>query len=147
MKTGTPTGTTGPGSGAREFAQHVSAVAAQGDGLAAGDWVYTTGKTVPFTGASFAAGFSSNVRLAVFGPDFQVAGRTRFAGAGGLVNHQFPKQLGLIKHLPPEALRAEPPTGKGRTVAAQFPAEASSVLKPAAPPGAPFLPNPLPPAA
>ena len=91
---------------------YVAAVAANGDGTAAGDWVYAAVKTVPFTGAcsltrkptlrtavngaSFEAAFSSNAMLSVFGQDFQVAGRTRLAGLGDILNGQFPKQLACV---------------------------------------------------
>ncbi len=91
---------------------YASAVAANGDGTAAGDRVYTAVRTLTavgacnFTqkptlrtavnGASFQPGFSSQSLLSIFGLGFQVPGRTRVVGSGDIVLGQFPTQLACV---------------------------------------------------
>jgi uncharacterized protein (TIGR03437 family) len=91
---------------------YLAAVAADGDGTAAGDRTYTTGRVVAATGAcnatkrptlqkitngaSFLAPISSNAMLSIFGLDFQVNGRSRGVGLGDFVNGAFPKELACV---------------------------------------------------
>jgi uncharacterized protein (TIGR03437 family) len=99
-----------PGNEVGELHVYVSAVAANGDGTAGGDQVYTAVKTIAavggcalnkkptlqtaLNGASFQAPFSSNAMISIFGLGFEVSGRTRTAGLGDLVNNAFPTALG-----------------------------------------------------
>jgi uncharacterized protein (TIGR03437 family) len=101
-----------PGNEVGELHVYVSAVAANGDGTAGGDQVYTTVKTIAavggcalnkkptlqtaLNGASFQAPFSSNAMISIFGLGFEVSGRTRTAGLGDLVNNAFPTTLGCV---------------------------------------------------
>ena len=91
---------------------YVSAVAADGDGSAQGDRVYTFTKTLnnaggcDFTkaptlqtivnGASFLPAISSNAMVSIFGAGFQTSGRARGVGLGDLVNGAFPTELGCV---------------------------------------------------
>ena len=91
---------------------YVAAVAADGDGTAAGDRVYTLVATLQavgacsltkkptlqtaVNGASFQAPFSSNAMITVFGLGFQVAGRTRKVGQGDISNNSFPTVLACV---------------------------------------------------
>ena len=137
---GSKFGLVGPCNGQREFAEHVNAplmvngafefdvtwtppaqevgdlhvyvtaVAADGDGTAGNDRVFTFVKTIAavggcalnkkptlqtaLNGASFQAPFSSNAMISIFGLGFEVSGRTRTAGLGDFVNGGFPPSLG-----------------------------------------------------
>jgi uncharacterized protein (TIGR03437 family) len=91
---------------------YVSAVAADNDGTAKGDRVYTFEQTIAFTGAcslatkpalrtvvngaSFLAPISSKAMITVFGTSFQVSGLRRGVGLGDLENNNtsFPTILG-----------------------------------------------------
>lgn len=91
---------------------YLSAVAADNDGTAAGDRVYTLVKTVSAVGActltakptlltavnaaSFMPAFSSNSLITIKGLGFQVPGRSRVVGAGDISNNQFPLQLACV---------------------------------------------------
>jgi uncharacterized protein (TIGR03437 family) len=91
---------------------YVSAVAADGDGTAQGDRVYTFVKELnnvggcDFTkaptlqtivnGASFQPPVSSNAMVSIFGAGFQTSGRVRGVGLGDLVNGAFPTELGCV---------------------------------------------------
>ncbi|HTW67476.1 MAG TPA: choice-of-anchor V domain-containing protein [Bryobacteraceae bacterium] len=91
---------------------YVAAVAANDDGTAQGDWVYTNVTTLnnaggcDFTkapvlqtivnGASFQPAFSSNGMISIFGTGFQTSGRSRGAGLGDFVNGAFPTELGCV---------------------------------------------------
>ena len=91
---------------------YLSAIAANNDGTASGDSVYTLVKTVSAVGActltakptlrtavnaaSFLPAFSSNSLLTIFGLGFQVPGRSRLVGAGDITNGQFPTQLACV---------------------------------------------------
>lgn len=91
---------------------YASAVAADGDGTAAGDRTYITGKVLSSTGAcnatkrptlqkvvngaSFLTPVSTNAMLTIFGLDFQVPGRSRGVGLGDFVNGAFPKELACV---------------------------------------------------
>jgi uncharacterized protein (TIGR03437 family) len=103
---------TPPASEVGELHVYVSAVAANGDGTAAGDQVYTAVKTIAalggcalnkrptlqtaVNGASFQAPFSSNAMISVFGLGFEVSGRKRGAGLGDFVNNSFPTVLACV---------------------------------------------------
>ena len=109
---------------------YVSAVAADNDGTAKGDRVYTFEKTLAFTGAcslatkpnlrtvvngaSFLAPISSAAMITVFGTAFQVSGLVRGVGLGDLVNNNtaFPTVLGCV---------AIEVTGPGITQAVRLP--------------------------
>ncbi|MGA2877662.1 MAG: choice-of-anchor V domain-containing protein [Bryobacteraceae bacterium] len=89
---------------------YVSAVAANGDGLPTGDYVYTYTQTLRnaggcdlvvkpvfqkvLNGASFQPGFSSGAMVSIFGTGFQTSGRQRTAGLGDYVNGAYPTELG-----------------------------------------------------
>ncbi|HEV8040929.1 MAG TPA: choice-of-anchor V domain-containing protein [Bryobacteraceae bacterium] len=93
---------------------YVAAVAADGDGTAQGDRVYTYEGTLPFVGAcslsvapnlrtvmngaSFQPPFSSNAMITVFGTNFQVSGLQRTVGLGDLENNNttFPTTLACV---------------------------------------------------
>jgi uncharacterized protein (TIGR03437 family) len=93
---------------------YVAAVAADGDGTAQGDRVYTYEGTLPFVGAcslsvapnlrtvmngaSFQPPFSSNAMITVFGTNFQVSGLQRLVGLGDLENNNttFPTTLACV---------------------------------------------------
>jgi uncharacterized protein (TIGR03437 family) len=90
---------------------YVAAVAADGDGTAAGDRVYTFVKTISavgacslrrptlqtaLNGATFQAPFSSSAMVSIFGLGFQASGRTRSVGLGDIVNNSFPTVLGCV---------------------------------------------------
>ncbi len=91
---------------------YAAAIAADGDGTAAGDRTYTAVKVVSATGAcnatkrptlqkvvngaSFQSPISSNAMLTIFGLNFQVPGRTRTVGLGDFVNNAFPKELACV---------------------------------------------------
>ena len=94
---------------------YVTAVAADGDGTAAGDRVYSTVMTISAVGgcsipkaptlqtvengASFQPPFTSNTMVSIFGLGFQVAGQTRTAGLGDIVNNSFPTILSCVSVL------------------------------------------------
>src|SRR5579871_272346 len=91
---------------------YIAAVAANGDGTAAGDRVYTFKKTISnigacsvgkkptlqtvLNGASFQGAFSSKAMVSIFGLGFQASGYTRTAGLGDFVNGAFPTALGCV---------------------------------------------------
>lgn len=91
---------------------YVSAVAANGDGTAAGDRVYTLTRVISATGGcsitkqptlttainagSFQAAFSSNAMVAIKGLGFQEASRTRSVGLGDITNNSFPTILSCV---------------------------------------------------
>jgi uncharacterized protein (TIGR03437 family) len=93
---------------------YVAAVAADGDGTAKGDRVYTFAGTISavgacslskppslrtaVNGASFQGPFSSNAMISVFGASFQVSGLRRIAGLGDLENNNtsFPTILACV---------------------------------------------------
>jgi uncharacterized protein (TIGR03437 family) len=91
---------------------YISAVAADGDGTAAGDRVYTLTRTISSSGgcpinskptlrtavngASFQAPFSSNSMISVFGLGFQIGSRTRSVGRGDIANNSFPTLLSCV---------------------------------------------------
>jgi uncharacterized protein (TIGR03437 family) len=93
---------------------YVAAVAADGDGTAKGDRVYTFVGTISAVGAcslmkkpalrtvtngaSFQPPISSNAMISVFGAAFQVPGLVRRAGLGDLVNNNtaFPTVLACV---------------------------------------------------
>lgn len=93
---------------------YVSAVAADGDGTAAGDHVYTAMKTIAnaggcsiakkpvlqtaLNGASFQPPFSSNAMISIFGQGFQTSGLKRTAGLGDFENNYttFPTALACV---------------------------------------------------
>jgi len=91
---------------------YVAAVAANGDGTPAGDYVYTFTQTLPnvghcalpgmpsfnsiVNGASFQPGFSSGSMVSIFGTGFQNSGRNRIAGLGDYVNGDYPTELGCV---------------------------------------------------
>jgi len=91
---------------------YVAAVAADGDGTDAGDYVYTYTQTLSnvgncalseqptfnaiVNGASFAPGFSSGSMVSIFGAGFQTSGQARVAGLGDYVNGAFPTELGCV---------------------------------------------------
>jgi uncharacterized protein (TIGR03437 family) len=91
---------------------YVAAVAANGDGTANGDHVYTAVKelnnagTCDFTktpllqnvlnGASFQTALTSKAMISIFGTNFQTQGRARGAGFGDFVNGAFPTELGCV---------------------------------------------------
>ena len=91
---------------------YLSAVAADGDGSARGDTVYTISKTIAFTGscpiagtltatravngASFQAPFSSSAMMSIFGTNFTDGGTKRTAGRGDFVGNGFPSTLACI---------------------------------------------------
>ena len=91
---------------------YLSAVAANGDGTANGDSVYTISKTIAFTGscplpskptlrtavngASFLPPFSSNAMMTVFGLGFSDGGTKRTAALGDFVNNGFPPVLSCV---------------------------------------------------
>ena len=93
---------------------YVAAVAADGDGTAQGDRVYTFEGTLPFVGAcslsvapnlrtvmngaSFLPPFSSNAMITVFGTNFQASGLQRTVGLGDLENNNttFPTTLACV---------------------------------------------------
>lgn len=93
---------------------YVSAVAADGDGTALGDRVYTFAGTFSAVGAcalpdkvllrsvsngaSFQPPISSNAMISIFGSGFQVSGLTRTVGLGDLENNNttFPTTLACI---------------------------------------------------
>jgi uncharacterized protein (TIGR03437 family) len=139
---GTQFGAPGPCTAQREFAEHINAptlingafefdvqwtppptevgdlhvyltvVAADGDGTARNDSVYTLTKTITvvggcalnkkptlqtaLNGASFQAPLSSNAMISIFGLGFEVSGRTRTAGFGDFINGGFPPALGCV---------------------------------------------------
>src|SRR5258708_6344566 len=94
---------------------YVAAVAADGDGTAAGDRVYTVVKIISAVGgctltkrptlqtvtngASFQQQLSSNAMISIFGLGFQVPGRTRGVGLGDITNNSFPTVLGCVSVL------------------------------------------------
>ena len=91
---------------------YVAAVAADGDGTASGDRVYTYTQTLlnigtcsigkkptlqtVLNGASFQPTFSSNGMVSIFGLGFQASGYMRTAGLGDFVNGGFPTTLGCV---------------------------------------------------
>ena len=93
---------------------YVAAVAADGDGTAQGDRVYTFEGTLPFVGAcslaakptlrtvmngaSFQPPFSSTAMISIFGSGFQVSGLKRSVGLGDLENNNttFPTTLACV---------------------------------------------------
>jgi uncharacterized protein (TIGR03437 family) len=91
---------------------YISAVAANGDGTAAGDRVYTLTRIISATGGcsitkqptlttainagSFQAAFSSNAMVAIKGLGFQEASRTRSVGLGDITNNSFPTILSCV---------------------------------------------------
>ncbi len=91
---------------------YVSAVAANGDGTAAGDRVYALTRIISATGGcsitkqptlttainagSFQAAFSSNAMVAIKGLGFQEASRTRSVGLGDITNNSFPTILSCV---------------------------------------------------
>ncbi len=91
---------------------YVAAVAANGDGSPAGDYVYTYTQTLgnaggcdlPLSpqlqsvvnGASFTPGVSSESMITLFGSRFETSGYTRTAGLGDYVNGAFPTELGCM---------------------------------------------------
>jgi uncharacterized protein (TIGR03437 family) len=88
--------------------------AANGDGSNRGDRIYTTTKRIALSsaaacsnprpvlsrvvnGGSFQTGtVAPNSLVTIFGSGLQIAGRTRLAGAGDLVNGRFPSELGCL---------------------------------------------------
>jgi uncharacterized protein (TIGR03437 family) len=91
---------------------YISAVAADGDGSAAGDHVYTLIRTIAATGGcaitrrptlttainagSYQAPFSSKAMVAIKGLGFQVGSRTRIVGLGDIANNSFPTTLSCV---------------------------------------------------
>jgi len=91
---------------------YVSAVAANGDGTARGDHVYTTVLTIASAstctitakpvvrtlenGGSFQAPVSSNGMISLVGSQFETAGIQRIAGLGDFVNGAFPTELACL---------------------------------------------------
>jgi len=91
---------------------YISAVAADGDGTAAGDRVYTLTRIISATGGcsitkkptlttainagSFQAPFSSKAMVAIKGLGFQVASRSRSVGQGDITNNSFPTVLSCV---------------------------------------------------
>ncbi len=91
---------------------YVAAVAANGDDLPTGDYVYTSATVlqnigvcndtvVPtlnnvVNGATFQAPFSSLSMVSLLGTNFYLQGYTRTAGLGDYVNNAFPTELGCI---------------------------------------------------
>jgi uncharacterized protein (TIGR03437 family) len=91
---------------------YISAVAANGDGTAAGDRVYTLTRIISATGGcsitkqptlttainagSFQAAFSSNAMVAIKGLGFQEASRSRSVGLGDITNNSFPTILSCV---------------------------------------------------
>lgn len=94
---------------------YVAAVAADGDGTAAGDRVYTVVKSISpvggctltkrptlqtvTNGASFQPQLSPNAMISIFGLGFQVPGRTRGVGLGDITNNAFPTVLACVSIL------------------------------------------------
>ncbi len=94
---------------------YVAAVAADGDGTAAGDRVYIVVKSISAVGgctlpkrptlqtvtngASFQQQLSSNAMITIFGLGFQVPGRTRGVGLGDISNNAFPTTLACLSVL------------------------------------------------
>jgi uncharacterized protein (TIGR03437 family) len=103
---------TPPANEVGEVTLYVAANAADGTSANTNDRIYTT--TVKLAaegacnlaqrptlrslanGASFATTLAPNTLASVFGLDFEVAGRTRQAGTGDLVNGTFPQQLACV---------------------------------------------------
>ncbi len=91
---------------------YISAVAADGDGTAAGDRVYTLTRIISAAGGcsitrkptlttavnagSFQAAFSSKAMIAIKGLGFQEASRTRTVGLGDIANNSFPTVLSCV---------------------------------------------------
>jgi uncharacterized protein (TIGR03437 family) len=106
---------TPPGNELGDIRVYVAAVAADGDGTAAGDRVYTVVKTISAVGgctlakrptlqtvtngASFQPQLSSNAMISIFGLGFQVPGRTRGVGLGDITNNAFPTVLACVSVL------------------------------------------------
>jgi uncharacterized protein (TIGR03437 family) len=106
---------TPPGNELGDIRVYVAAVAADGDGTAAGDRVYTVIKTISAlggctlpkrptlqtvtNGASFQQQLSSNAMISIFGLGFQVPGRTRAVGLGDITNNAFPTALACVSVL------------------------------------------------
>jgi uncharacterized protein (TIGR03437 family) len=106
---------TPPGNELGDVRVYVAAVAADGDGTAAGDRVYTVVKTISAVGgctlpkrptlqtvtngASFQQQLSSNAMISIFGLGFQVPGRTRGVGLGDITNNAFPTVLACVSVL------------------------------------------------
>lgn len=106
---------TPPGNELGDINVYVTAVAADGDGTAAGDRVYKVVKTISAlggctlpqrptlqtvtNGASFSRELSANAMITIFGFGFQVPGRTRGVGLGDLDNNTFPSTLACVSIL------------------------------------------------
>jgi uncharacterized protein (TIGR03437 family) len=91
---------------------YVAAVAANGDDLPTGDYVYTSSTVLQnigvcndtviptlnsaVNGATFLPPFSSLSMVSLLGRNFYVQGYTRTAGPGDYVNNAFPTKLGCI---------------------------------------------------
>ncbi len=91
---------------------YVAAVAANGDDLPTGDYVYTSSTVLQdvgvcndtviptlnsaVNGATFLPPFSSLSMVSLLGRDFYAQGYTRTAGPGDYVNNSFPSKLGCI---------------------------------------------------
>ena len=91
---------------------YISAVAADGDGSAAGDRVYTFSQTIRSTGActlgpkpvvragvngaSFQSPFSSNAMMTIFGTNLNSTGVMRSVGLGDFVSNAFPTELACV---------------------------------------------------
>jgi uncharacterized protein (TIGR03437 family) len=101
-----------PASEIGDLQVYISAVAADGDGTAAGDRVYTLTRIISATGGcsitrkptlttainagSFQAPFSSKGMVAIKGLGFQVASRSRTVGLGDITNNSFPTILSCV---------------------------------------------------
>ncbi len=106
---------TPPGNELGDIKVYVTAVAADGDGTAAGDRVYTVVKSIAAVGgctlptrptlqtvtngASFQREVSANAMITIFGLGFQVPGRTRGVGLGDIDNNTFPTTLACVSIL------------------------------------------------
>jgi uncharacterized protein (TIGR03437 family) len=106
---------TPPGNELGDIRVYVAAVAADGDGTASGDHVYTVVKSISAVGgcplpkrptlqtitngASFQQQLSSNAMISFFGFGFQVPGRTRGVGLGDITNNAFPTTLACVSIL------------------------------------------------
>jgi uncharacterized protein (TIGR03437 family) len=103
---------TPPASEIGDLHVYISAVAADGDGTAAGDRVYTLTRTISSTGGcsitrrptlqtainagSYQQPFSSKTMVAIKGLGFQVGSRTRTVGLGDIANNSFPTTLSCV---------------------------------------------------
>ena len=91
---------------------YISAVAADGDGTAANDHVYTINRIISATGGcpitrrptlttainagSYQGPFSSKAMVAIKGLGFQTGSRTRIVGLGDIANNSFPTTLSCV---------------------------------------------------